>query len=94
MNFTTEIINPFNESIVKYSESAQCVNWCKSVHFANDYSGIWLLIWVAGSLGAYLILKDVDIAQEYEPLSWIVVRLPEFALIMLIGFFINFLWFS
>ena len=49
-----------------------CFNWCKDQHFANDYQGVWILIWSTFSLIAvnFLPLIQPWLEDMISPQSW------------------------
>ena len=86
MNFTTTIVDTFNESLIPYSESAKCVNWCQSVHFANDYEGMVLILIASGALTLYYVFKDSEFVRQEKILIRLFDSLPFLALVMLFLF--------
>ena len=78
-----------------------CMNWCREQHFANDYSGMWILAvsFIAFIFTALMYLNSESI-KKYEPsitdehLTKYIEFMFLWGLLLLIGFFVKFLYLS
>lgn len=82
-----------------------CFDWCKEQHFINNsnlgiealllvaFAMVVLFIWFVYNSGLGQKLTDNLEYEQKETINKIIRRLPDFALYLLIGFFIYWKWF-
>lgn len=80
----------------------ECFNWCKEQHLIYESNlnidGLSIAIFALLVLFAYYLYNTFEShipdGKEKEITKFIVSKLPEFAMYLLTGFFIWFIWFS